>query len=199
VRLSTLQWIGETTFHLTANFVRTDYLSGGEDTPGSPPPRSFSSRVSLFRAVGENTWAELGLSAVTTLDRPSGKERFSVAAADAKVKWKPDMYRAAVLQMEFLRSFGDAPEGFGRTSRAKGFFAALDVRWRRLWDGGGFVDWLEADSSGKAFGAFLGFMPAEETLRVSLVYRAESRGGRWNHSLTTQFLWSLGPHKPHPF
>jgi hypothetical protein len=91
------------------------------------------------------------------------------------------------------------------TARAYGAFANAELRFRRMWDVGTFYDWsqngFDPDIEVTSYGGYIGLMPVEETLRFSVVYRyADSNVATGeSNSVILQVIWSLGPHKPHPF
>jgi hypothetical protein len=89
--------------------------------------------------------------------------------------------------------------------KAYGAFANTEVRFRRKWDVGAFYDWAEnalsPDIEITSYGGYIGYMPVEETIRFSLVYRYRDANiieGDGN-SVTFQVIFGLGPHKAHPF
>jgi len=91
------------------------------------------------------------------------------------------------------------------TVSSAGAFAALQVQFRRRWDTGAYFDFtedaVEAGMKTTAGGAWFAFSPAEETARFNLVYRYETSDlyAYTSHGVSLQFLFGLGPHRPHRF
>ncbi len=215
VQLSTLRDVGDNAVTLSLDafgsgaFAAEGGTAADSSGSGAPAPQDVvvSGRLSVFRQIGDFWMAELGVSGLYgTFDAAAGL-RQRLGAVDLKVRWRPDAYRAFVWILEGLRADRDAALAGGGTRRvvSSGAFTSVDVRFRRRWDAGGFLDFAE-DPDGLApdrteWGGFFGFMPAEETARISLVYRnaPDDRGGRDDHTVTLQFLWALGPHRPHTY
>jgi hypothetical protein len=212
--LSILKAIGDNA--LTVSFNVFDDRLFAESAVGSTSTGSshtgsnvaLSGRVSIFRSLTDYTSLETGVSFLHGDYEPVAGLSADMAAFDMKLKWRPDMYRTAVFIMEGMLSSRELPQRLrssGDRNRASGFFTACDIKWRRLFDGGMFFDYageaLESAKDTRAFGAFFGFMPAEETTRFSIVWRREVSDlyDGSDNSVTFQVLWSLGPHKPHPF
>jgi len=150
---------------------------------------------------------EAGLSGLYGEFDPTRNRTTRMANTDLKVRWRPDAYRALVWVSEATYSDRDVAATSSMSGRvtAVGAFSALEVQFRRRFDAGGFVDYsqnAENDAlENTDWGLFAGFMPAEETARFSLVYRNETSTAQRssNHTLTLQFLWAIGPHKPHTY
>jgi len=201
VQVSTLRPIGDRALTATLNVFSADFFDGA-DTLGAPAP-GLSGRLSLFSSLGEFTSIDFGISYMIAPYDPERDLTSQVGAIDLKAKWRPDMYRALTVVAETMVSRRERISG--SPADALGFFASAGYRWRRRFDAGLFYDYaqgaLAPDQEARALGIYFGFMPVEETSRFSLVWRRESADyyAGVHSSLTLQFLWSLGPHKPHPF
>lgn len=225
--LSTLQAIGETAVTLSLNAFSGDALGHTHDpgdehaedgqTEEAPPAEiMYSGRLSAFRSFTDFLAAEAGASAFYgEIDPADGLEQ-TIFAADGKLRWRPDSYRAFVWVAEVMASEKDVIHGAHvdgeseedhevETVNAIGAFTAIDYQFRRRYDAGAFFDWTQdaeaEDAETTAFGVFFGFMPAEETARFSVVYRWEDSDLYQydNQSVTFQIVWSLGPHNPHTY
>jgi hypothetical protein len=88
---------------------------------------------------------------------------------------------------------------------AGGAFAAIDYRFRKRFNAGGFVDYSQSPSDDSyhqtGYGIFGGFSLVEESYRLELMLRNDD-GTEFEDPVQTailRLLWSLGPHKPHVF
>jgi hypothetical protein len=226
--------VGETAVTLSVNGFSSDAFShthedghehaheeehDGEDHEQNAPARILgSTRLSFFRSIGDDWNAELGGSFLYGEYQPAHNLETRVAGLDWKLKWRPDSYRAFIWTVEAMYSDRDVEhhheeEHHGEHEEAHepkrveafGAFSSVQVRFRRVWDVGGYFDFTQdaeiegAESS--AGGVWVGYMPAEETARFSLVYRYETSDlyDFDNNTVVFQVVWALGPHKPHPF
>ena len=93
----------------------------------------------------------------------------------------------------------------GEERNSAGAFAAARVQFRKRWDTGAYFDFTEdAALEGmktSAGGVWFALMPVEETARINLVYRYETSDMYTyeSHGVSLQFLFGLGPHRPHRF
>ena len=214
--ISFLKAVGDNALTLSLNafgsgFFDTDSLfdSGSSSPPDYAPEKiAYSGRVSLFRNLVDYTSVETGLSYLHGYYDPQQNHEADIAVYDLKLKWRPDMYRTVSFISEAMGTSRDTTGlrgGPGGSNSAFGVFTSIDIKMRRRFDGGGYADFSqEAQDDSKsttAFGAFFGFMPAEETTRFSIVWRREKSNlySGSNNSVTFQVIWSLGPHKPHSF
>ncbi len=160
------------------------------------------------------------------LDAGSDPEqlRATLLGGDAKFKYRPDRYTALQIEAEAVVRIEELPDGNHLNSY--GGYGYLDYRFRQKYNAGGIVEWLrrrqhvhaeteaveslgritsaDADHTLSAdtwrLGIFAGFAPIEETSLVRLVANwTEPDGADGYWELTLQFLFSLGPHKPHNF
>jgi hypothetical protein len=217
LRATTLVALGETAVTLSGSAFNGDALAEGgtfgdehdehEHAEGATKIMG-SGRVSGFRPLSDVWSFELGVSYLSGAFDAAEGLKTDVAGADLKLRWRPDSYRSLVWIAEAMTGSRDAePDSTGAITAidASGFFSSAELQWRKRWSGGGYIDWSESTTVGGATttagGAFLAFSPAEETARISLIYRHETSdlADYDDYSVTLQFLWSLGPHKPHAF
>jgi hypothetical protein len=216
LRATTLLAVGETAVTLSGSAFNGDAFSGHEhgdeaaahEHEEAAPKIMGSGRLSAFRQFGTAWSFEIGGSYLGGIYDPVENLNVNVAGIDAKLRWRPDTYRSLVWIAEAMSSDRDVePDSTGTLAAvdAMGAFTSAEYQWRRRWSAGAFFDWTEdatvAGAETTATGGFLAFSPAEETARFSLVYRHETSDlyAFTDDSLTLQFLWSLGPHKPHAF
>ena len=221
-QISTLQAVGESAVVLSLNAFRGDgfaHAHGEEEAEEaheheeeSPPETMFSGRLSWSRTFDVTT-VEAGLSALGGRYDPAEALDVTMGAFDFKLRWRPDTYRSVNVIAESMRSEREvahedttAAEGFKvETVGATGAFGALQVQFRKRWDTGAFIDFtkdaVEEGMKTTAGGAWFAFMPAEETARFNLVYRYETSDhvDYDSHGVSLQFLFGLGPHRPHRF
>lgn len=224
-RATTLQALGETAITLSASAFMGDAITGGlaesaehhhgeaEDGPAAAAEVMGAGRVSAFRTVTDATSIEAGVSGLWGRVDPEHSLDLSVYGVDAKAKYRPNSYKSVVWVAEAMvsdREVVSEPEDSTAapvfsTVTATGVFTALQFQFRKRWDTGGFFDFSEdALTDGvetRAAGAWFAFHPAEETARISIVYRHETSDlyTYTNDSVTLQFLWGMGPHRPHAF
>jgi hypothetical protein len=215
---SRLQAIGDNAVTLSLSAFRSDFFEipahdaeteddhahGGEGVTDI----GGSGRLSIFRSFTENTHVELGGSALAArYDYEHGLDTWLVGG-DFKFRWRPDTYRSFNLIAETLyseREVKHVEDENAEDVTAWGAFSSAELRFRKKYDVGAYADWTQdayvQDAETTALGGYFGFMPVEETARFSLVYRHEESDlyAGAGDSVTFQVLWSLGPHKPHPF
>jgi hypothetical protein len=216
---SRLQGLGDNAVTLSVSAFRSDFFEvhhheegeeGEEHEHGGEGPADIggSGRLSFFRSLTENTHLEIGGSGLAArYDTEHGLDTWLVGG-DLKLRWRPDTYRSFNLVAEGLYSEREVKHEEVdpvEDVTAWGAFSSAEFRFRKRYDVGAFADWTQdayvQDAETTALGGYLGFMPVEETARFSLVYRHEASDfyeGE-SDSVTLQVLWSLGPHKPHPF
>jgi hypothetical protein len=229
LQLSTMQPVGETAVELSANAFMGDYFGhdhGHGDEHGhdqeeeheASPGVMWSSRLSFFRSITYYWQAELGVSGLYGTYDPAHDLKVAMADVDWKLKWRPDTYRSVSWIVESMYSNRDvvhAHEDADTTDHdhhyevekvtAWGLFSALETQFRRVWIAGAYVDYSQdatiQDAEARGAGVWIGYMPAEETARFTLVYRHESSdlNEMDNNELVFQIVWALGPHQPHGF
>lgn len=160
------------------------------ESPESPE-HLFSEGPSLsvswnhFFDLGASTHLEGGFSGLTT----HTGNRTGLINTYFKMKWKPDSYRALVIQGEGFNAW---------ENHARGGYIWANVRIRKVWNGGVIVETTQIPGrdSLRSLGLFAGFSPVEETTLFRLLIR---RSTNRSPEVITQVLWTLGPHKPHQF
>jgi len=215
---SRLQALGENAVTLSLSAFRSDFFevhhheeeTEEEHTHGGEGVTDIggSGRLSLFRSLTENTHIEIGGSGLAArYDYEHGLDTWLVGG-DFKLRWRPDTYRSFNLIAEALysdREVKHEEDDPVENVTAWGAFSSAELRFRKKYDVGAYADWTQdayvQDAETTALGGYIGFMPVEETARFSLVYRHEESDlyAGASDSVTFQVLWSLGPHKPHPF
>jgi hypothetical protein len=209
-RVSTFFALGDNAVTITASaFGSNAFADEDADDDGAAEKIMGNGRASIFRQFGDFWSLEVGGSYLAGEYDPSESLSLHMAEADLKLKWRPDSYRALIWMAQVDTGSRDVVSADTlatvSTVDATGAFTSLGFIWRKRWSAGGFFDWTEdpwiQDATTTAAGAFFGFSPAEETASISLVYRHETSDlyDYTDDSLTLQFLWSMGPHKPHTF
>ncbi|MGH7455283.1 MAG: hypothetical protein ACRENG_28270, partial [bacterium] len=104
----------------------------------------------------------------------------------------------------FLDASGNPEQ---RTIHSAGLYFYADYQFKKIYSIGGRFDWSQApyskDDKAEAFAVFLGYYPVEETLGLRLHYQHTKTelpdGSESVNLIALQVLFSLGPHKAHPF
>jgi hypothetical protein len=225
-QLSTMQPVGDTAVKLSANAFMSNYFDHRHDhdhdaeEKAAPPDIMGSGRLSLFRSLNYYWQAELGVSGLYGTYDPTNKLTVAMADVDWKLRWRPDTYRAFTWIVESMYSDRDVlhehrdqdgnstadHDGPGLEKVAAwGLFSALELQFRRVWIAGAYGDYSQSaeiqDAEARGAGAWIGYMPAEETARFTLVYRYETSDvyNLDDNELVFQIVWALGPHQPHGF
>jgi hypothetical protein len=190
---------------------------GLEDTTESSTEPAFSARLMTFLPLGEDSDLELGLSGLTGIHDPYDNLRFYYANGDFKFKYRPSSYTSLTVQGEFLfnmrkatrdQEFNPINGGSVPVSiRSSGLYVYTDYQFMKIYSIGARFDWSQSpySSSDKSYGgaAFLGYYPFEETLGIRLQYEYERLLNpdekRTVNTIGLQVVFSLGPHKAHPF
>jgi hypothetical protein len=223
ISISALLPTGEIYTRLTMDLLRGGSIGGGAgiaDTTGARPWYATSGRLSGFFSLGEYSDLETGVSLYTGIHDPYNRERFWYWNLDCKYKYRPDSYTSLTVQGEYLvnrrqaRQNGNhiafltpqgAPEERGVTT--SGLYAYADYQFMKIFSIGVRWDWAESpyhsEDRAHAVSVFAGYYPVEETLGVRLHYQntlTESPHDAHAVNLVAlQLLFSLGPHKAHPF
>ncbi|HXF99543.1 MAG TPA: hypothetical protein VNL69_02105 [Bacteroidota bacterium] len=223
ISLSALLPTGDIYSKLTLDVLRgipIGEATGIEDTTGAKPTYATSGRLMGFFPLGEDSDLETGVSFYTGIHDPYNRQRFWYWNLDFKYKYRPDMYTSFVLQGELLlnsrrasqdREFQLFLDANGnpeiRRVGTAGMYVYADYQFMKTHTIGARFDWSQspysADDRAHAVALFLGYYPVEETLGIRLQYqntRTETPGGSQSvNSIGLQVLFSLGPHKAHPF
>ncbi|MER3522793.1 MAG: hypothetical protein C4326_01660 [Ignavibacteria bacterium] len=223
ISVSALLPTGDVYSKLTLDVLRGTPIgeaTGIEDTTGAKPTYATAGRLMGFFPVGEYADLETGISFYTGIHDPYYRERFWYWNFDFKYKYKPDMYTSLTLQGEFLlnrrtalqdRAFQPFVDENGnpapRRITSSGAYLYADYQFMKTYSIGARFDWSQSpystDDHARALSLFLGYYPVEETLGVRLQYqntRTEHAGSAQSVNLIAlQVMFSLGPHKAHPF
>lgn len=193
-------------------------LSGGAgytDTLGRKPLFAGAARLMTFFPVSENSDMEIGLSGITGIHDPYNNLRFYYGNFDFKYKWKPNSYTSLVLQGEaLLNSRKVATETHlngnlvAQSLTTSGFYVYGDYQFQKIFTIGTRYDWSQSPYSkydkAEAIAVFFGYYPVEETTAFRLQYQHTRTGLPGAdvvavNSIALQFIFSMGPHKAHPF
>jgi hypothetical protein len=223
ISASVLLPTGDVYTKLTLDLLRGAAIgeaTGIEDTSGAKPTYATSGRLMGFFPLGEFSDLESGVSFYTGIHDPYNRERFWYWNLDFKYKYTPDMYRSLVVQGEFLfnrrrssqdREFNPFLDADGnpkvRRIASWGMYLYADYQFMKTYSIGARFDWCQSpyssDDKARAVALFFGYYPVEETLGLRLQYqntRTETPAGSQSiNSIGLQVLFSLGPHKAHPF
>jgi hypothetical protein len=208
--------------------LTVDLLRGGSvasaagipDTTGASPLYATSARLMAFFSLSDESDLETGVSTYTGIHDPYHRERFWYFNGDFKFKWRPSSYTSLVVQGEYLYNTRRASQNAsfvpftGPTGRpvtidlrTGGLYLYVDYQFFKLYSVGARYDWSETPYSSadrvRGISLFAGYYPVEETLGVRFEYQrtasetpAHTRDVNY---LALQVLFSLGPHKAHPF
>ncbi len=194
--------------------------TGIEDTSGNKPTYATSARLMAFFTLGEYSDLETGISMYTGIHDPYNRGRFWYWNYDFKFKYKPSTYTSLVLQGEVLYNIRKASQDrelnqfldangnpVQRTINTAGLYLFADYQFYKIFSIGGRFDWSQSpyskDDKATTMAVFFGYYPVEETLGLRLQYqnRKDDMPGfsQAVNSIGLQVLFSLGPHKAHPF
>jgi hypothetical protein len=223
VSVSVLLPTGDVYSKLTIDMLRGGAIgdaAGIPDTSGNRPYFSNSARLSGFFTLSDYSDLEIGVSGLTGIHDPYNRERFWYANGDFKYKYRPSSYTSLVVQGEYLfntrgasqdRTFHQFVDSHGAPQRltinTSGCYIYGDYQFFKMYSIGARYDWSESpyskDDRAHAIALFLGYYPVEETLGLRLQVQntnTELPGvSRSVNSIILQALFSLGPHKAHPF
>jgi len=200
---------------LSADLLRGSAIggvTGMADTTGGSVPYAAASRLRTFIPLGDLSDMEVGASAYTGIHDPYHQKRFWYLNLDVKYKYRPSSYTSLVLQGEYLyntRALLHEENGASRESQLHtgGFYVYADLQFLKIYSIGARYDWSQTpystDDRAHALSVFAGFYPVEETLGLRLQYQhttTETPGVSTGvNQVALQIVFSLGPHKAHPF
>jgi hypothetical protein len=208
---------------LTVDVLRGNaipHAAGIADTTGANPFYANSARLMGFFTLTDESDLELGLSALTGIHDPYNRDRFWYLNGDFKYKYRPSVYTSLVLQGEYLYNTRSAAQNQAfvpfvnaagipetRTITSSGMYLYADYQFFKLFSIGGRYDWSEApyskDDKATGVSVFAGYYPVEETLGLRLEYqhlKTDTPASSTSvNTILLQVLFSLGPHKAHPF
>lgn len=223
ISASVLLPTGDLYTKLTVDLLRgssTGEAAGIADTTDGSPFYATSARLTGFFPLDEHSDLEVGVSGYTGIHDPYHRDRFWYANLDAKYKYRPDAYTSLVIQAEVLQNFRNARQDHEfspivdangmpeeRSIRSAGLYVFADLQFQKIYSVGVRYDWSQSPYStsdrAQAGAVFLGYYPVEETLGLRLQYqhtRTENGAGTQGvNMIALQALFSLGPHKAHPF
>ena len=223
VSASVLLPTGDVYTKLTVDVLRGSAIGEGagvEDTSGARPFYANSARLMGFFTLDEYSDLEAGVSSYTGIHDPYHRDRFWYMVLDFKYKYRPSSYTSLVLQGEYLfntrnasqdrehnQFVNHAGEPEQRKINTSGLFIFADYQFFKTYSIGARYDWTQSpysrDDKAQGFAVFLGYYPVEETLGLRLQYqhtRTEVPGTvQGVNAIALQALFSLGPHKAHPF
>jgi len=187
---------------------------GIEDATGKNPTYGGSARLMGFFSLDDNSDLEIGVSGLTGIHDPYESRRFWYINGDFKYKYRPDTYTSLVVQGEFLYNTRNADQdaGFNQFGTVKkinsyGLFGFIDFQFMKIFGLGIRYDLSQTPYSTTdkvhAGSIFFGYYPVEETLGFRLHYQhtrsLEPAVEESVNFIGLQALFSLGPHKAHPF
>ena len=229
VSASVLLPTGDVYTKLTVDLLRGSSVAGAaglNDTTEKKPLYANSARLTSFFTLDDFSDLEVGLSGFTGIHDPYARDRFWYGNADFKYKYRPSSYTSLVVQGEYLlntrRAHRDAsgtefldtggnPQE--RSITTSGLYVYADLQFLKLFSIGTRFDWTEspysADDRARGVAIFMGYYPVEETLGIRFQYASTTTEtpaaapygpvSQTVNSLALQVLFSLGPHKAHPF
>jgi len=215
---------GDVYSRLTVDLLRglsIPNAAGLEDTTDESQPYAASGRLMGFFPVGDDADLEAGVSAYTGVHDPYTGDNFWYWNADFKYRYRPSSYTSLVVQGEYLFNTRDAVQGPDlvpfvddrgnperRSITSGGLYLYADCQFLKVFSAGGRFDWSQSpystDDAATGFSVFFGYYPVEETIGLRLEYqhmRTDVPGGeaRAVNFIGLQTVFSLGPHKAHPF
>jgi hypothetical protein len=223
ISLSTLLPTGDLYTRLSADLLRGESLENGAgiaDTTDAPPAYAVSGRLSTFFPLSDFSDCEVGGSFYTGIHDPFNHEQFWYWNLDAKFKYRPDAYTSLTLQGEMLLNVRNAQQDRDlvpftegsvgpviRQVRSGGGYLYGNYQFAKVYSIGMRLDYAESpyssDDRAKAVALFAGYYPVEETIGLRLQYQytvtGTGDGAQGVNLIALQFLFSMGPHKAHPF
>ena len=212
---------GEIYTRLTVDVLRgraVGGVTGIVDSTSTKPYYSNSARLSSFFTLTDESDLELGLSGYTGIHDPYARERFWYMNLDVKYKYRASSYISLTLQGEYLLNSRTAiqdrdlkplvdPSGAPVSLTTSGWYLYADYQFLKIFSVGGRVDAAQSpyskDDKASALSLFFGYYPVEETLGLRLEYQnkhSEMPGlSQSVNTIALQVLFSMGPHKAHPF
>ena len=214
---------GDVYTRLTVDLLRGNSVGkapGIQDTTGAKPSYATSSRLSAFFTLNDVSDLETGLSTYTGIHDPYSHDRFWYVNADVKYKYRSSSYTSLTVQGEWLFNTRKALENGSlqqfldangspvrRSISTSGGYLYADFQFLKQYSVGARYDYAETpyskDDKASGMAIFAGYYPVEETLGVRFEYQyvrtsAPAAAQAVNY-LALQVLFSIGPHKAHPF
>jgi hypothetical protein len=200
IELSSLIGIGEN----WTTLITGDVLQGNSfhpDTSAQNP--AWLIHVSNFFQVREKWACEIGGSLSRGTVDPAVGTLAEIAGVDFKTQYTSSTGRKWIVSGEWIRRRLDGSGPAARLSM-DGFFIFSDYQFSIRQNAGVIYEQYPdaADPSGvrRSLKPFYGFRLLEESTVVRSSYEWEwIRAGETNRTAEIQFLFSMGPHKPHTF
>jgi len=220
VSASILLPTGEVYTKLTVDLLRGNSVgnaAGIPDSTGSAPYYANTAILTSFFTLSDYSDLETGLSIYTGIHDPYARERFWYYNADFKYKLRSSAYTSLVIQGEYLLNVRHAGQNrdlqpfldaqgapVDRSLTTSGLYIFADYQFFKIFSVGARYDWSEtpysSDDKATAVAIFAGYYPVEETLGVRMQYQhTMPQGVPPVNQVGLQVLFSLGPHKAHPF
>jgi hypothetical protein len=182
-------------------------VTGMADTTGRRPFYVTTARLMGFFSLTDGSDLEAGISGYTGIHDPYARHRFWYGNVDVKYKYRPNAYTSLVVQGELLMNTRRVGSGEGRRVTSSGMYLYTEYQFFKRYSAGARFDWSQApysdDDRGGGISVFAGFYPVEETLGLRLEYQRTTVQStdisRTVNAIMFQALFSLGPHKAHPF
>jgi len=190
-----------------APLFSVDLLQGGGFHPDEEKTAfGWLGRFGNSFLLGDGAALEAGVSGATGMDHIEEDLRGYLAGGDLKVKFFSPGSSQLTLQGEgaFRRSHSvDSVAGVASEDRM-GFYAFADFRYHTQYNAGVLYDQVEraGDPSlvDRTVTAFVGFAVLEESTLLRAAYSySMPQGEDGTNALSLQFIFSMGPHKPHQF
>lgn len=193
-----------------ASTLSADVIEGASFHPDEEGTRlGWLGRWSNGYLFGDRAALEAGVSGATGTGSIAADARDWLAGGDLKLKfWLPGNSQLAIQAEGAFRRSHDvdtAAPAAGAVERGQyGFYAFADYRFANRWNAGALYDQAErrtvARETDRTVTAFAGFAVMEESTLIRLAYNLLlPEGGDAAHGAALQFLFSMGPHKPHQF
>jgi hypothetical protein len=195
--------------------------AGIQDTTDESQPYAASGRLMGFFPVGDDADLETGISAYTGVHDPYTHDNFWYWNVDFKYRYRPSSYTSLVVQGEYLLNTRDAVQDHDmvpfldpadgpvtQSITSGGLYLYADYQFLKVFSAGGRFDWSQSpyyiDHAMTGVSIFFGYYPVEETIGLRLEYQhtwTDNPGGdaRAVNFIGLQTVFSLGPHKAHPF
>ncbi|MGH8015625.1 MAG: hypothetical protein ACREBV_05500 [Candidatus Zixiibacteriota bacterium] len=190
--------------------LEEDALEGYDTTHLNP---GAFGRLTTSLAVIETAELSLGTSFFNSVyELEPSQLRASIFGGDFKYKNVISRYSTLLFEGEFL--YRSLEQDSADNVNSTGGYAYIDYKFHKVYNVGGMFEFTKVNSikvdslgtpvevsAGNWRGAlFIGFAPIEETSLIRLAghwTKPEETDGVWE--LALQFVFSLGPHKPHNF
>jgi hypothetical protein len=185
--------------------LEEDALADDDTTHLNP---GLFGRLTTSMAVSETAELSLGTSVLNSVHEIAADQlRTTLWGVDVKYKNVKSRYSTILMEGEFI--YRSQEQEMYDNLQSYGGYAYLDWKFHKVYNAGGMFDYTRVKSLDGDIGVstdtwrgslFVGFAPIEETSLLRLAghwTKPENEDGFWE--LALQFVFSLGPHKPHNF